>query len=108
MHVRQDNFGEFSEAIRSAANGLSDGYYGDMCPGALEAILEDPDYQVAEYEKMKRSLKPIIQVFGGMDGTDSFESILEDLGRGLEESAYAAESGPFIDLYTLPLPFEEG
>lgn len=107
-HVRQDNFGEFSEAIRSAAHGLGDGYYGDMCPGALEAILEDPDYQVAEYEKMERYLRPIIQVFGGMNGTDTFKSILEDLGRGLEESANAAESSPYVDVYTLPLPFEEG
>jgi hypothetical protein len=106
-HIRQGNFGEFSEAIRNAGHGLSECYYGDMCPGCLEAILEDPSYQATEYEKMKRYLEPIIRVFGGIDGTDTFSSILESLSRGLEETAEVAESGPYVDIHTLPLPFEE-
>jgi hypothetical protein len=107
MYVRQDNLGEFSEAIKNAAGGLSDGYYGDMCPGAIEAILEDPDYQSAEYEKMKMCLEPINRVFGGMPGTKTFSSILEDLRPCLEETTEVGEGGPYVDVYTLPLPFDE-
>lgn len=109
IHIRQGNVGEFSEAIKIAGHGLSDGYYGDLCPGALEGILEDPDYQAAEYSKMRRSLDPIICVFGGIRGTDTFKHILEDLGRGLEESEDVAGNSPHLDTHTLPLPFgDEG
>lgn len=106
-HVRQGNFGEFAEGIRNAAGELSDSYYGSMCPGALEAILEDPDYQAAEYFKMSRSLGPIICVFEGVDGTDTFQSILEDLGRGLTEATDTTGSVRFVDTRTIPLPFED-
>lgn len=108
-HIRQGNFDEFSEAIKNAGHGLSDAYYGDICRGSLEAILEDPDYQFAEYEKMRKSLAPIIQVFGGMRGTNTFRSILEDLARDLEENETAepTASAAYVDIYTLPLPFDE-
>jgi len=106
-HIHLGNFGEFIEAIRNAGNGLSDAYYGDMCPGALEAICEDPDCQAAEYEKMRRYLEPIIRVFGGMNETNIFKSILESLSQGLEEMASVAESNSYVDIFTLPLPFEE-
>lgn len=106
-HIRQGNFGEFSEGIRNAGHGLSNCYYGDVCRGALEGILEDIDHQAEEYEKMRRHLEPIIQAFGGMDGTVTFQSILEDLGHGLAETAETAPSDPFFDIYTLPLPFEK-
>jgi hypothetical protein len=105
--IRQDNFGEFSEAIKNAGHGLSNCYYGDLCPGSLEGILEDPDYQAAEYDTMRKSLTPIIRVFGGIGGTDTFKSILEDLGRGLEEPEDVADSGPYLDAHTLPLPFDD-
>lgn len=107
MYVRQDNLGEFSEAIKNAADGLSDGYYGDICPGAIEAILEDPDYQSAEYEKMKMCLEPINRVFGGMPGTKTFSSILEDLRPVFEETTEVGEGAPYVDVHTLPLPFDE-
>lgn len=77
-HIRQDNFKEFSEGIKLATNGLGDGYYGDMCPGALESICEDPDYQGAEYRKMEKCLSPIIHIFGDVAGTDTFKSTIED------------------------------
>lgn len=107
-YIHQGNFGEFSEAIRNTGNVLSNYYYGDLCPGSLEDILEDPDYQAEEYEKMRRHLEPIIHAFGGMNGTDTFKSILEDLGRGLATTAEATPNSPHFDIYTLPLPFEEG
>jgi Type I restriction enzyme R protein N terminus (HSDR_N) len=106
-NVKSQNVSEFMEAIKSAGNGLSDCYYGDMCPGSLEQILEDPDYQAAEYEKMSRYLEPIIHSFGGSDGTDTFKSILRDLRRGLEEADSIDNSRPFTDIYTIPLPFGE-
>ncbi|MBK0392113.1 type I restriction enzyme HsdR N-terminal domain-containing protein [Ramlibacter algicola] len=106
-HIRQDNFGEFAEGIRNAAGELSESYYGSMCPGALEAILENPDYQADEYLKMSRALGPIIAVFGGIDGTDTFQSILEDLGRGLSEATDAAPNVSYVDTRTLPLRFED-
>ena len=104
-HIRQDNLGEFAEGIRNAANELSESYYGSMCRGALDGILEDPDRQAAEYHKMSRSLGPIISVFGDIDRTNTFKSILEDLSKGLEEPASVADSGPYLDTHTLPLPF---
>lgn len=104
-HVHRGNFGEFLEAIKNSADVLSDGYYGDMCPGALEAILEDPDYQAAEYEKMRTHLEPIIRVFGDNAETDMFKSILESLRCGLDDPVIADESNVYIDIYTLPLPF---
>lgn len=109
IHIRQANFKEFSEGIKMAANGLSDSYYGDMCPGALEAICEDPDYQAAEYRKMEKCLNPIIHIFGDVAGTDTFKSILEDLGRVSDETdpTDIKESHHIVDIHTLPLPFED-
>lgn len=107
VHIHQGNFDEFSEAIKNAGNGLSTCYYGDLCPGSLEGLLEDPDNQAEEYEKMRRHLEPIIQAFGSMNGTVTFQSILEDLGRGLAATADSAPSDPCFDIYTLPLPFEK-
>ena len=109
IHIRQDNFKEFSEGIKLAANGLGDGYYGDMCPGALESICEDPDYQAAEYRKMEKCLNPIIHIFGDVAGTDTFISILEDLGRVSEETEPIdlKEGHSFVDIHTIPLPFED-
>jgi hypothetical protein len=106
LHRRESNLGEFSIGIWNAARGLGDCYYGDLCPGSLEAIREDPGSHAAEYEKMRRSLEPIIRVFGGMGGTDTFESILESLGRDLDEAGLT-ERGPHVDVHTLPLPFED-
>lgn len=104
-HVHQGYWGEFSEAIKNAADVLGEGYYGGMCPGALEAILEDPDNQAAEYAKMRAHLEPIIRVFSGFDGADMFESILESLRCGLDNPFKVDESNVYIDIYTLPLPF---
>jgi hypothetical protein len=106
-HIHQENIAEFSEAIKNAANALGDGYYGDMCPGALESILEDSEYQSAEYKKMRTHLEPIIYVFRGIDGTDLFESILESLCCGLDDSAKGDNKNVYTDMYTLPLPFGE-
>ncbi|WP_386340583.1 type I restriction enzyme HsdR N-terminal domain-containing protein [Xanthomonas citri pv. citri] len=107
-HTNRDNLDEFSPAIRNVAHRLSTFYYGDMCPGSLESILEDPEYQAVEYEKLRRNLEPIIQVFDGADGTAIFRSILEDLGRDLERTAETAPTGQYFDIHTLPLPFGEG
>lgn len=109
IHIRQDNFKEFAEGIKMAANGLSDVYYGDMCPGALEVICEVPDYQAAEYRKMEKSLNPIIHIFGDIAGTDTFKSILEDLGRVSEETEPIdiKEGHSLVDMHTLHLPFED-
>jgi hypothetical protein len=109
IHIRQENFKEFSEGIKLAANGLGEGYYGDMCPGALESICEDPDYQAAEYRKMEKCLSPIIHVFGDATGTDTFKSILEDLSRISEEidPTDIKNSQHIVDIHTLPLPFED-
>jgi hypothetical protein len=105
--IRQDNFGEFSEAIKNAGHGLSDCYYGDLCPGSLDGILESPEYQAAEYDKMRKWLNPIIHVFGDAGGTKTFKSILEDLSQGLEEALDVADSGLYLDTHTLPLPFND-
>lgn len=107
QNVNSQNVSEFLEAIKSAANGLGDCYYGDLCPGSLEGILEDPDYQSAEYQRMSGYLEPIIYYFGGHDGTDMFKSILRDLRSGLEEDASIGSSRPSVDIYTIPLPFDE-
>lgn len=109
IHIRQDNFKEFSEGIKMAGDGLGEIYYGDMCPGALEAICEDPDYQAAEYLKMKKCLNPIIRIFGDIAGADSFKSILDDLRPVSEEtdSTDIKEVLSLRDIHTLPLPFED-
>lgn len=108
INLSQENVKEFSEGIKIAGHELSGIYYGDMCRGSLEAICEDPDYQAAEYRKMTRRLLPIIHTFGDIAGTNTFKSILEDLGRNSEEieSTDITESQSFVDIHTLPLPFE--
>jgi len=104
-NVSSGNVGEFMEAIKNASSGLGEYYYGDMCQGYLEAILEDPDYQAAEFEKMRSYLDPIIRLFGAVARIDTFRSILSDLQRGLEETN-SIDNGSFKGIYTLPLPFE--
>ncbi|VTU38492.1 hypothetical protein E5CHR_04833 [Variovorax sp. PBL-E5] len=105
--IFQGSRGEFAEGIRHAAGELQESYYGSMCRGAMEAILDDPDYQAAEYLKMSQSLGPIIRVFEGIGGTDTFKSILEDLGRGLAETRETTGHSPYVDTHTIPLPFED-
>lgn len=105
VHLHQGNLGEYSKGITNAADGLSDCYYGDICPGSLEAILESPEHQAYEYERMRRCLEPIIRVFSGMGGTVTFKSILVSLGRGLEDAGFT-EGESYVDVHTLPLPFD--
>lgn len=106
-HMPQGSHREFAEGIRNAARELQESYYGSMCPGAMDAILEDPDYQAAEYAKMSQSLGSIIRVFDGVNGTDIFKSILEDLSSDLEETTSIVENNPYVDRHTIPLPFED-
>jgi hypothetical protein len=105
-HMSHGNLREFTEGIKNAAGGLHESYYGSMCPGALEVILEDPDYQAAEYVRMSQSLGPIICVFEGIDGTDTFKSILEDLARGLADTT-GTPGRRYLDTRTVALPFED-
>lgn len=105
--IHQGNFGEFAEGIRNAASGLQESYYGSMCPGIMEAILDDPEDQLAEYLKMSQSLGPIIRAFGGIAGMDVFKSILGDLGRGLAQKADSMGTSSLVDTCTIKLPFEE-
>jgi hypothetical protein len=109
IDIRQENFKEFAEGIKIAAQGLGESYYGDICPGSLEAIYEDPDYQAAEYRTMMKRLGPIIRTFGDITGTNMFKSILKDLRHNSEEteSTGTTEGHFFVDIHTLPLPFED-
>jgi hypothetical protein len=109
IRATSEHLNEFIEGITLAANGLADAYFGDMCPGSLEAICEDPDWQTAEYQKMVRVLSPIIAVFGNVAPTDLFLSILAALYPKLaeDEADEAYEVPYFVDTYTLPLPFDE-
>ncbi len=99
--VHRGNQDEFAIGIELAADSLREAYYGGMCPGSLEAICEDYDSQLAEYNKMARCLLPVIQTFGSADGIDIFKSILSDLAMDLKDG----DERSFVDIYTRPLPF---
>jgi hypothetical protein len=103
---------EFETGIEEASKELLECYYGGMwgCPGALESICEEPEYQEQEYEKMRVILSPIIFTFGYLSSCQSFLDILNDLSRGLEskENGETANSPlTFPDLFTLPLQFND-
>jgi hypothetical protein len=106
--LNSEELEEFLGGIDTSASELQEYYYGSMCPGALESICESEVEQIEEYRKMRQCLGPIIQVFAKSSGIDIFNAILEDLERGLE---YLASDDTytkgFIDIYTLPLPFED-
>jgi hypothetical protein len=101
----------FFEGLRQSEDELREIYYGSICPGELEAILDDPEYQRRELQQMGYILTPIVKAFAEHSAVPFFLDLLEELnGKGEEDetqiSEYSTKQLP--DIYTLPLPFDEG
>lgn len=108
-NITEKNIDEYMEGFKLARSGLSEMYYGSMCPGAMESILDSEDEQAAEYEKMAPILTAAIEIFSPYTSVTTLENILEDLGRGLNHGCDQDSEDPnkpVPDMYTLPLPFE--
>jgi len=110
LRAGSEDVTEYIEGLKMAEDGLLEAYYGSMCPGALESILDDPDTQRAEYAQMLDLLGPIISVFSGHFQMEPLLGLLDALGEGLEhEESNADHNSAMIipDTYTLPLPFDD-
>lgn len=107
--VSEQNIGEYMEGLEQAQGTLGEMYYGSMCPGAMNSILESEDVQAAEYDQMAPILKAAIALFWPHASVTTLQHILEDLGRGLADGNDEDTDDPAKfaqDIYTLPLPFE--
>ena len=114
--TQRNELEEYLEGVRIAQQGLAEAYYGDMCPGALGAICQEPESKAAEYRKMLPILGPVIGAFGRFTPTKTFTNILDDLYVDLadfDENGELIERDDeetaivYTDTYTLPLPFED-
>lgn len=107
---------EYATGVLHASKVLSHYYYGDMCPGQLEFLCEDPEELSYEYKKMCPVLEPVINLYSSKEIVQSLMNILEDLRPKAEneeseeqqyDSPYDSPSKPSLDIYTIPLPFDK-
>lgn len=107
--ITEPGIQEFLKGLDLAQDTLSEMYYGSMCPGVMEAILETEEGQAYEYDRMAPILEAAIRIFLPYTSVTTLENILEDLGRSLSRGGdqEAEVSGKLEQCqYTLPLPFE--
>lgn len=100
------SFAEYQQGIENAERCLDEMYYGSMCPGAFAYLKEDEALLREEYEKMYSILQPIISVFPLTESIKGLISLLEELKPQYYNDKEDAER-PFLDLCTLPLPFDD-
>jgi hypothetical protein len=84
--------------LEEATDGISEGYYGSMCPGMLEALREDDEGRQEEYRQLTHLLTPVLNQLGS---ADPHRQTLEELLDAIRGDTSAAPGDP----YTLPLPF---
>ncbi|WP_306602393.1 type I restriction enzyme HsdR N-terminal domain-containing protein [Azonexus sp.] len=94
--ITEQEIDEHMEGLEQAQGTLSEMYYGSMCPGAMESILESEDIQAAEYDKMAPILTAAIEIFSPYTSVTTLENILEDLGRGLHDGCEQDAEDPRV------------
>jgi hypothetical protein len=95
---------EYKEGIISGTGGLQEFYYGSVCPGFLDSIGEDErgnNVLKEHYEKMSEVLELVIKAYPVKADIQTLIDLLENLKPKYVDD----EPKPFIDIYTLPLPF---
>jgi hypothetical protein len=56
-----------SNGIATAGNALREYYFGNMCPGYMNVLEDNPEEQAAEWERMSQLFTPIIRIFGAQE-----------------------------------------
>lgn len=104
-YAHQDILADYKRGISFATSTLGEIYYGSICPGCLQGLREDPELLLKEHENMLSILAPIISVYP-VATVQGLIHLLEDL-KPVEDTESDSTPGPYFDIYTLPLPFEE-
>lgn len=100
-----------ASGLREAIGQIEDLYYGDMCIGMLDGILEDPEYAKHEYSKLHELFMPIVQASSQsseesrklLSLLDNFEAEQNELisGKASDTTQYFSE-----DKLQLKLPLD--
>lgn len=75
---------EHNQGINAALDSLGDYYHGDMCPGWLDGVKNDPQTLAEEYNTLAPIFFPIIKEYATFATSRRLLHILEDLDPGEE------------------------
>jgi hypothetical protein len=79
-------------AFSRAVDDIREGYYGGMCPGALESLIED-DVVLNEYENVSPLWTPVLRMFRRYRAADRLEDVLRDLNPNHKTIVDSANQG---------------
>jgi hypothetical protein len=65
-----------SAAAELAARTLDVVYYGDICPGMLNSLKDDPELHWEEYERLEQLFRPVMQLTIGLPGNVALHDLL--------------------------------
>lgn len=95
---------EYDLGLKHVASQLSEGYYGAMCPGALEGLKEDYETLQFEFEMVQQFSSNVITQLPSHPTSHFLVDLLESLNP--VNNGYSVKENHYIEL-TLPIPFED-